>query len=123
VHGHLSRVKDDVDGPAILVRLLDGLRQDVLLFGSAAAIFNLTVPVRAGDKLHAGVFRIRVVDRQPERGGFRRGARPVTGVLMPSEFARYRRAGRKYTVHQLAPYGQQFEPKSRGFQGLDWRRQ
>lgn len=59
-----------VDERTVLQWVVYGLVEDIPFVVAAGAIGNVSVEMRAGDELHAGILRIGVVDGKPDGSGF-----------------------------------------------------
>ena len=83
VDRNLAGPQHIIDHIPVTFGVIDCLIQHVTRTVVAAAEGNLSVAVRSADELHAGVFSVGIVNRQPDRHRAGRRQRPVAGVLMP----------------------------------------
>ena len=72
-----------VNGGAILLCVLDALVKGVVFLRGALAPSEVAMVVGAGQKAHACIFGVSIVDRKPAGDGFTGSERPIAGVLMP----------------------------------------
>jgi len=75
--------EDVVDGGSILLCVLDALVKGVVFLRGALAPSEVAMVVGAGQKAHACIFGVSIVDGEPAGDGFTGGERPIAGVLMP----------------------------------------
>ena len=68
---------------SILFSRLHALVEHIRAGGFGDPKRQMSMPMGSGQKPHAGVVRVRIVDRQPHRRCLGRTQRPIARILMP----------------------------------------